>query len=352
MFSSVRAGIAALPADVQACFITPADIPLVRPATIRRMANALAANTSGASIVYPLFAQRRGHPTLISRAVLNEVTHAPADARLSTLLAAHQHQSIDIFVPDQAILMDMDTPGDFARLRDLAELRGTHPELPTPAECEAILAFYQPDERVVRHTHIVAQVARSIAIALAAHDAARGIPAQPALVEPALVEAAALLHDVLKRTANAHPDHATAGAELLRQLEFPKVAAVVALHTDYPLPQSALSASSAWLPDEAAIVYLADKLVSADRILGLEQRFLRAFERFQHDPAALASARRRLAVAEAIFHHVEAHLGAALQPLIDAITPAELNPGAPNPDSPNQSSNQPQETDATHLSRP
>src|ERR1700690_952275 len=37
MFSSVRAGVASLPADVDAFLLAPVDVPLLRPATIARV---------------------------------------------------------------------------------------------------------------------------------------------------------------------------------------------------------------------------------------------------------------------------------------------------------------------------
>jgi HD superfamily phosphodiesterase len=122
-------------------------------------------------------------------------------------------------------------------------------------------------------------------------------------MEPALVQAAGLLHDVAK----GKPEHAEAGARLLRELEFAKVADLVGAHTDYRFAQSKL--------DEAAIVYLADKLVSGERLVGLEQRFKRSRERFQGNSEALASASRRCQTAEAIAREVEGRLGTGLQQL-------------------------------------
>ncbi len=288
MFSSVKAGIAGLPKGTEACFITPVDIPLVRAGTVRRLARCFAETRK--EIIYPVFNKRRGHPALVSRAILAEVGEAPMDAWLSTVLGAHQTQSYELFVPDEAIHWDMDTPEELARIRDCAARR----EVPSPEECEAILEEFQPDDRVARHSRAVAQVAHRLAVALAE----RGVQ-----VEPALVQAAGLLHDVAK----GKPEHAEAGARLLRELEFAKVADLVGAHTDHRFAQSKL--------DEAAIVYLADKLVSGERLVGLEQRFKRSRERFQGNSEALASASRRCQTAEAIAREVEGRLGTGLQQL-------------------------------------
>jgi HD superfamily phosphohydrolase YqeK len=82
----------------------------------------------------------------------------------------------------------------------------------------------------------------------------------------ALVRAAALLHDVAK----GQPGHAEAGARILAELGFAGVGRVVGQHMDYEFPANAAL-------DEAAIVYLADKLVQGDRIVPLAVRFEQKF---------------------------------------------------------------------------
>jgi CTP:molybdopterin cytidylyltransferase MocA/HD superfamily phosphodiesterase len=289
MFSSVRAGVAALAEDTDACFMTPVDIPLVRVNTVRRLARCFTETRK--PIIYPVFQKRRGHPTLISRTILAEALEARLDSTLAAVLAVHEEQSHRCFVPDQGIHLDMDTPEQLARIREFA----AHREIPSFAECEAVLAEYQADERVVRHSRVVAGVAFALATALVE----RGVH-----VEPLLVRAAALLHDVAK----GKPEHAQAGAQLLRDLDFGNAAEIVAAHTDYTLVAGKL--------DEAAVVYLADKLVSGDRVVGIEKRFQRSFDRFQGIPAALDSVTRRRATAEKIAHEIEKHLGAGLRQAI------------------------------------
>jgi hypothetical protein len=59
---------------------------------------------------------------------------------------------------------------------------------------------------------------------------------------------------------------------------------------------------------ELEIVFLADKLVRGEAYVGLDERFRAALARFQDDPEALAAARRRLAVAQALAVRIEARL--------------------------------------------
>jgi HD superfamily phosphodiesterase len=123
-------------------------------------------------------------------------------------------------------------------------------------------------------------------------------------IDPLLVRAGGLLHDLAK----GKPDHAAVGANILRDLEFTSVANVVAAHTDYAFTEQNL--------DEAAIVYLADKLVSGERVVELAQRFDRSLERFRENPIALAAVLRRRVTAETISHEIESRLGVELPQVI------------------------------------
>lgn len=125
--------------------------------------------------------------------------------------------------------------------------------------------------------HIVAhseQVAR-IAVFLAARCANRGLP-----VDPAIVEASALLHDITKaRAIETREDHAATGGELLAELGHPRIGAIVAQHVhleDYDGPV-----------DEAALVNYADKRVNHDAVVTLDERFDYLFAQYGKFPAAI-----------------------------------------------------------------
>jgi putative nucleotidyltransferase with HDIG domain len=280
MFSSVAAGCRALSDRTDAAFVLPADIPLVRPNTIRQLAAAFAPRGTG--IVYPVFEGRRGHPPLIARKILAEAAEDGAAGPLSNLLSRRESEAIDLPVADQAIHMDMNTGAEYDDLRALAARR----EVPTRAECEAILAVCCVAPAIVRHSRLVADVAQRIAHALSQSGLSLNME---------LVLAGALLHDVAK----GKPDHAGAGAAILRSMDFPQVAAVVASHTDLDFDGRL---------DEFAIVYLADKLMTGERPVTIEERFEAAFSRFADDPAALEAAQMRLTTAKAVALAVETQL--------------------------------------------
>jgi len=119
---------------------------------------------------------------------------------------------------------------------------------------------------VIAHGEAVAVCARELAEQLS-------VP-----VDIALLEAACRLHDI----ARGQPDHARAGADLLLREGYPELAAVMAAHHD--LPEAA--------PPEAALLYLADKLVRGTERVTLEERFAASREKCR-TPEALAAWQRR-----------------------------------------------------------
>jgi len=283
MFTSVRAGAAALPAGVDACFVLPVDTPLVRPQTVRRMAEAF--DGGDRQILYPVFAGHRGHPPLVAAGLLRDA--AQSAGPLSAHLSAREELAEDIAVADEAIHLDMDTAEDYQRLSALAGTR----DIPSAAECEAILSSFSVPQALLEHCRSVAATALRLGTAL--RD--RGLS-----LDLGLIHAGALLHDVAK----GRPHHAEVGATWLKAMGFTRVGTVVACHMGLDFSGKQL--------DEAAIVFLADKLTRGATAVSLEQRFERALERFRDHPDALAAARRRLASAEAVAAAVEARLGVPL----------------------------------------
>ncbi len=120
--------------------------------------------------------------------------------------------------------------------------------IPTPEQCEKLLASHNTPETSVIHSRMVRDVARRIGRDLKwLRD--RG----PNL---ALITAGALLHDIAK----GQEDHAAAGAALLREEGYPEVADIVGAHND-------LEYSGKLPVTEKEIVFIADKLVKGDQMV-------------------------------------------------------------------------------------
>ena len=125
MLSSVLCGLealggaAAIAAAQEPVLVTPADLPAIQPATIRRLIAAV--RDSGASLVVPTHRGKRGHPLAIAPCVLLDVPGLDPAAGLHQLL--DRHPVMRLVVEDPGVLADVDTPAEYERLRAAAELR-------------------------------------------------------------------------------------------------------------------------------------------------------------------------------------------------------------------------------------
>jgi CTP:molybdopterin cytidylyltransferase MocA len=289
MYSSVVAGIRALDAGVDGCLLIPADMPLVRSSTVRRVCNAF--RSTGPSVVYPIFQKRRGHPTLISSRLFPAIISGSGAGGLRALLAEHDSEAHEERVPDEGILIDLDTHADYVK----AQERVRQLDIPTPDECQAILDELAVFENIVCHGRKVAEVAERLTVRLKDTGLHLNL---------ALVKASAILHDVAK----GRPDHARAGAQILEDLGFPEVARVAGLHMDCDFQKDATL-------NEGAIVYLADKFVQGDRIVSLAVRFQRKFAAARGN-GTLQFVQRRWETAQRIAAAVEHIVGADVRRII------------------------------------
>jgi len=119
MYSSVRVGAGFLRKGLAGFFVHPADLPLVRPETLRRLAASLG---DGIAVVHPVAAGRRGHPPLLAASLRARLPDAEPPGGLRGFLAAQPPESVaEVEVADEGIFLDLDTPADYRRaLRRIA----------------------------------------------------------------------------------------------------------------------------------------------------------------------------------------------------------------------------------------
>ena len=110
MLSSVKVGLSALPGELAAAFIQPADMPCVPLEVIERL---LAAHDAGWNVA-PRFNGRRGHPVLLDRAYWEAMLDLPAGARPREALAGSRLRLVN--VEDEGVLLDVDTREAYERL--------------------------------------------------------------------------------------------------------------------------------------------------------------------------------------------------------------------------------------------
>lgn len=290
MFSSVMAGVSSLMEDEEAFFLHPADIPLVSVRTIKRLIQGYYSYIgNGQGMIFPCYKGARGHPPLISASFKKEILRWQGDNGLRGLISKLAPRSIDLPVPDGAVLLDMDTPQDYQYILQYLQRK----RIPSPRECLDLLAKLYVSANVVRHCQAVNVVATKIARAL--NEAGCHLDME-------LVSAAALLHDLAKGSR----EHAKTGAEIVRQLGYDEVAEVIEHHMDIELSDDAEIT-------EIHLLYLADKLVKEDRVVSLEQRFNESKIRFANFPEILCKVVNRLEKAQRIKKQIEKILGYSIE---------------------------------------
>jgi len=290
MYASVLAGVGALPDDIDGFFMLPADIPLVRRETVLRLMEAFERDRP--AVLYPRFRGERGHPPLISRALLPDILGHDGTGGLRTVLERFEPDARDLDVADSGILHDLDLPEDY----DLA-LASFGRGYPDDAECARLWAMAGGTGHVMRHCEAVSRVAEALCAALNRRDGA-----QP--LDGGLVRGAALTHDIGKGTKR----HEEAGAELLRDHGFHGAAEIVRAHFDVELPPDAPIT-------EKEVVFLADKLVRCDHPVPLEGRYLEKMAMYAGEPGAVPAIRGRLERAAGLLARFDRETGVSAEQL-------------------------------------
>jgi molybdenum cofactor cytidylyltransferase len=113
--SSLLAGLDALPPGAPAVLVTPVDLPLFTPDTVRRVVSAWEA--SRAPIVRPSHGGRHGHPAVFAASLFDELRAADPSVGARAVLRAHALEILDVPVEDAGAFDDIDTPQDYERLK-------------------------------------------------------------------------------------------------------------------------------------------------------------------------------------------------------------------------------------------
>jgi CTP:molybdopterin cytidylyltransferase MocA len=287
MFSSVSAGVASLDEAIEAFFIMPVDIPLVRPATLRSLIDAFP--DGRAAICHPTFQGQRGHPPLIGWNFSAAIMDEQGSGGLKALLERYESEAVNVPVADEFILLDLDGPDDVQNLGERLKTR----DILSPAECHALL--------IERLKVSPAVWAHGLAVAEQALRIGQALTAAGCRLDLDLIYAAALVHDM----ARGELDHARSGGRMLRELDLPRMAEIVETHMD-------LSVEKEDPIREAEVVFLADKLISEDRFVGLEERFLSRLNDHHANPRVKASICSRMESARRSARRIESVIGRSL----------------------------------------
>lgn len=288
MFSSVKAGVRALGNFEGAFFFLPGDIPMVRPSTIRYMANSYSLKDQ---VLIPSFRGRRGHPPLMSAGLCRPILNYGGEWGLRGFMTATQAVIRELPVADRGILQDADTPRDLDQVLELAASR----ELPDLEEILALLEIAGTSPEVIAHQEKVAQVAIKLADTLTKNKVG---------IDRPLLERACLLHDILRH----RPSHGAEGAAFLLEQGFPRLADLVEDHMDIREGNGL---------DERTLLYLSDKMVSGTRIVDIEGRMKEKLQMYGSEDDARNNITRRMGKALKIQDRIEAITGLGIKDILD-----------------------------------
>jgi molybdenum cofactor cytidylyltransferase len=100
----------------QGLLMTLVDVPMVSVSTIRLVADAW--RRTRAPVVRPAIGAAHGHPVIFDRAVFGDLRAASLDAGAKAVIESNSALVLNVPVDDRGSLIDVDTPADYARLRD------------------------------------------------------------------------------------------------------------------------------------------------------------------------------------------------------------------------------------------
>lgn len=113
MFDSLRLGLRALPADCDTILLTPGDVPLVEPETVRALLDAKA------GFACPVCAGRKGHPVALDGKYRDAVLRYAGDGGLRGAVTALGIPVTEVEVADEGMSRDLDTPADYREVLEM-----------------------------------------------------------------------------------------------------------------------------------------------------------------------------------------------------------------------------------------
>ena len=294
MYSSVCTGLAALESLCIGVFILPVDIPLVRPCTLHLVEQAW--REAGSSIAMPCIGADSGHPPLMATSYAPAMLAWKGQCGLQGFFDTVANEIISVPVPDELMLLDMDTPDAY----DAITIKSEHTQIPSPRECLALISEVRPiPENIRAHSIMVAGLARAMGEQLNACGEH---------FDTDLLQAAGLLHDIARLERN----HGPQGAKILDAMGFSAVARVIAPHSDMDVQDLAPIT-------HREVIFLADKYFKGNRPVPLETRYGAKMEKYGKNPEAREHVRKRLEHALKSERRIEARAGVVLKDLAIAV---------------------------------
>jgi molybdenum cofactor cytidylyltransferase len=118
--TSLKHGLAALPAGIDGALVVLGDMPRVEPDELRAIVGAFSP-TEGRAIVVPTRHGKRGNPVLWGRQFFPEMQDLGGDVGARHLIGAYPEAVAEVEMAGDGVLTDIDTPQALARLKPKIE---------------------------------------------------------------------------------------------------------------------------------------------------------------------------------------------------------------------------------------
>lgn len=110
--TSLKTGLAALPADVSGAIVCLGDMPGVATAHLARLIDGFSPDDSR-EIGVPTHSGKRGNPVLWGRRFFQDMLDVSGDVGARHLIGANESLVYEVEFEDTGVLMDLDTPGQW-----------------------------------------------------------------------------------------------------------------------------------------------------------------------------------------------------------------------------------------------
>jgi molybdenum cofactor cytidylyltransferase len=109
--SSLIAAIEDTPEQTKAMLICLVDSPFITKEVVNKIISKFKETNN--PIIVPVFNKERGHPTLFSRSLFNELLGAPEEQGARYVLYSNEEKILELETSESGILIGIDTPADY-----------------------------------------------------------------------------------------------------------------------------------------------------------------------------------------------------------------------------------------------
>ncbi len=109
--SSLIAGIEDVPEETEAILVCLVDSPFINREVVNQIISKFRETNN--PIIVPVFNKERGHPTLFSRSLFNELANAPEEQGARHVIYSNEEKVLELETCESGILIGIDTPEDY-----------------------------------------------------------------------------------------------------------------------------------------------------------------------------------------------------------------------------------------------